>query len=134
MRSRIKWCQMSICFALECETGLCARAMDPWLSAYMIVAFFWDKSSSRSNVRSYTASLVAFADAIYSASTDDIATVGCFLDDHDMTSPPTSKANPLVDQRSSGSWAQFESVQPTRSNSPFIRLPNTRFRSMVPLR
>jgi len=56
--------------------------MDPWLSAYMIVAAF----------------LVAFADAIYSASTDNVAMVGCFLDDHDMTPPPTSKANLLVDR------------------------------------
>ena len=73
---------MSICCALEYETGLCARVMDPWLSAYMIVAAF----------------LVAFADAIYSASTDNVAMVGCFLDDHDMTPPPTSKANLLVDR------------------------------------
>ena len=72
MRSRIKWCRMSICFALECETGLCARAIEPWLSACMIVTFVWGKSSSLGNVQSHIASFVAFADTIYSTLTTSL--------------------------------------------------------------
>jgi len=43
------------------------------------------------------ASLVAVADAMYSASTDEVATVLCFFDDQDMHPSATSNTNPLTE-------------------------------------
>jgi len=79
------------------------------------------------------ASLVAVADAMYSASTDEVATVLCFFDNQDIHPPATSNANPLTEHRSSGSCPQLESVHPTRSKSPFCHLPRTNLKSTVPL-
>jgi len=49
----------------------------------MIVVFVWVKLSSSSKVQSQMASLVAVANAIYLASTDEVTTVPCFFEDQD---------------------------------------------------
>ena len=49
------------------------------------------------------ASLVALAKAIYSASTEKVAMVACFLEDQEIELPATSKIKPLVDLQSSQS-------------------------------
>jgi len=41
---------------------------------------------------------MAFSDAIYSASTEDIATVSYFFDDQVIALPVTSKVNPPTEQ------------------------------------
>ena len=43
------------------------------------------------------ASLVAFAGATHLASTEEVATVGCFLEDQVTELPAISKIKPLVD-------------------------------------
>src|ERR1700731_2485678 len=63
--------------------GFFASAIQPWLSVWMMVAIGWGNPKSESRERSQMASLVAFADAMYSASTVDNVTVGCFFKDHE---------------------------------------------------
>jgi len=46
---------------------------------------------------------VAFANTMYSASAEDIATVDYFFDDQVTVLPAISKINPSTDQQSSGS-------------------------------
>jgi len=41
--------------------------------------------------------LVTVANTIYSASTNEVATVVCFFKDYDTDSPSISKMKPLVD-------------------------------------
>jgi len=60
------------------------------------------------------ASFVAFVTAIYSASTVDNTTVGCFFADQEMEPPAILKKKLLMDRCESASCAQLESVQPTR--------------------
>ena len=73
--------------------------MQPWLSAWIMVAVVGGKSSSISKVRSYMASLVALDDAIYSASTEEMATVACFFEDQEIELPAISKTKPLVERQ-----------------------------------
>ena len=70
---------------------------------------------SSSSTRSHIASFAAFDAAIYSDSTVDNAMVGCFFDDQATLLPVTSNTKPPIDHLVSGSCAQSESVQPTRS-------------------
>ena len=76
-----------------------ARAIQPWLLAKMTVAVVGEKSNSVRSVHSHTASLVAFAEAMYSASTEEVVTVGCFFEDQVTELPATSKTKPLVDRQ-----------------------------------
>ena len=62
-----------------------------------------EKSSSVSRVQSQMAFLVALAKAIYSASTEKVAMVACFLEDQEIELPATSKIKPLVNLQSSQS-------------------------------
>ena len=78
--------------------------------------------------------LVAVTNAIYSASTDKVAIVAYFCEDHDTNPFPISKMKPLVDCWLSRSWAQFELVYLTRSKLSFVFLPNTKLNSIVLLR
>jgi len=48
-------------------------------------------------VQSHIASLVAFADAMYSASTKEVTTVVCFLEDQAIELLATSNIKLLVD-------------------------------------
>src|ERR1700731_4601943 len=115
---------MSICFARECATGFFESVIQPWLLAWMTVVVEGGEPRLVSSERSHTASLVAFAEAIYSASTVDRATVGCFFDDQETVLPATSKMKPAIERQSSASCAQSESVHPTRSTPSFLP-PNT---------
>jgi len=63
----------------------------------IIVAVVWRKLSFLRRVYSQMTFLVAVANAIYSAFTNEVATVACFFKDYDTDSPSTSKMKPLVD-------------------------------------
>ncbi len=120
---------MSICLVLAWKTGLCAKAIDLWLSPLsetlappgsipsrlllmacthvflleiLIWVCCWSGSSSPSSVRrslSQVASLTASMSVIYSASVEERATVDCLFE-HQLTGPPLSiKINPEVDFR-----------------------------------
>ncbi|GLB44847.1 hypothetical protein LshimejAT787_1801840 [Lyophyllum shimeji] len=71
---------------------------------------------------------------MYSASTVDSATVGCFFADQETEPPATSKTKPPTEHRESGSCAQFESVQPTRSVESLPFLPSTSPKLAVPVK
>ena len=75
--------------------------MQSWLLAWTMVVVAGGKSSSVSKVRSHMASLVALDDAIYSASTEEMATVACFFEDQEIELPAISKTKLLVKQQSS---------------------------------
>jgi len=45
------------------------------------------------------ASLVALDDAMYSASTEEMATVACFFEDQEIELPTILKTKPLVEQQ-----------------------------------
>ena len=68
------------------------------------------------NLFIHMASLQDSVHAIYSASVDDKATVGCFLDFQVIAAFPRIKAYPDVDFRVLISLAQSESQQPTNVN------------------
>jgi len=72
------------------------------------------------------ASFVAFADAIYSVSTDDVATVGCFFEDKAIEPP--------IDLQLSKSWTQLESVYLTRLKEFSSQYSKTKLKSAVPFR
>jgi len=74
---------------------------------------------SDSNVHSHIASLVAWSVATYSASVEELATVACFLDDHDIAPLPRLKEYPEMDFRSSMSCAKSESTCPLRMIGSF---------------
>ena len=133
---RMKWWRMLMCLAQEWATGLRDKAMQPWLSAWMMEAFTCGYPRSSRRVRSQMASRVACDAAMYSASIVECATVGCFLDDHEMCLPAISKVNPLTERRVSRSWAQSESVHSTRSVVPSVPwlLPSRSLKCAVPLR
>lgn len=91
-RSRKKWCLISKCLDLPCCDGSLDNVMAALLSHNKVVALFWARPISDSKVRSQIASLDASNAAVYSASHDDVATVLCFLDAHDMR--PEPRENP----------------------------------------
>ena len=73
--------------------------MQSWLLAWTMVVVAGGKSSSVSKVCSHMASLVALDDAIYSASTEEMATVACFFEDQEIELPAISKTKPLVERQ-----------------------------------
>ena len=89
----------------EWLTGLCASVIHSWLSTWIVIADTCLNPISSSRVQSQIASFVAFDVAMYSDSTVDSATVGCFFDDHATLLPAMSKINPPIDHLVSGSWA-----------------------------
>ena len=60
-------------------------------------------------------SVVAFANALYSASVLDLETVACFLAHHEIKLGPKNTANPPVERLSSNQPAQSESEKALRS-------------------
>ena len=52
---------------------------------------------SDSNVHSHIASFIAWSMAMYSASVEELATVACFLDDHDIALLPRLNGYPKMD-------------------------------------
>jgi len=77
---------------------------------------------------------VVFITTIYSASTVNNATVSCFSADQEMEPPVISKKKPPMDQRESGSCAQLESVEPTRSTDSLPLHLSVNLRSAVPFK
>ena len=122
-----------MCLARECVTGFQDRAMQAWLSPKSVVANIWAKPISERRVQSQMASLVAFEAAIYLDSAVESMMVGCFLEDQETIPPATLKTNPPIDLLESRSWAQSESVHPTRSTASPER-PNVSLKCAVPLR
>ena len=84
---------MLIYLAQEWPTGLWTSVIQPWLSALIIVTVIWGKSSSSSNVQSQIASFIMLAEAIYSASTEEVVIVGCFFEDQETEPLTMSKIN-----------------------------------------
>ena len=82
--SRIKKCRRSICFVRAWCSGLYAKSRAAWLSTLSEVGWAVPKPSSLRNDRKCVASLAASLAAIISASHDDSATQGCFLDIQEM--------------------------------------------------
>ena len=68
-----------MCLVREWNFGLLHKAIAPWLSSCITVGCSYVKFISFSNERSHSASCNAKLAAIYSASVDDRATIGCFL-------------------------------------------------------
>jgi len=66
-----KWCWMSICFAQEWLTGFWVRAMQPWLSAKVIVTDTWGNLSppAMSSIRQFP---LWHLNATYSTFTHDV--------------------------------------------------------------
>ena len=99
--SLMKWCQISICFVRSCWIGFLASFRADWLSIRISCAVLVGCNSqiSLNNLCSQIASLHASVLAIYSASVEDSATVGCFLDFHVMAALTSIKTYPVVDLR-----------------------------------
>ena len=72
-------------------------------------------------------SFVASASGIYSASQEDHVTVCCFFDFHDIGTLPRVITNPDVDQRSSESFAQSESVYAVSAASVSVNVRENDF-------
>jgi len=83
---------------------------------------------------SQIASFITLAKTIYSTSTKEVVTVGCFFEEEETESLSMSKINSLTKQQSSRSWAQLELVYPTKSKLSFVYLPKTKPKFIVPLR
>ena len=67
-----------------------------------------------------------FADATYSASTEEIPTDTCFFEDQETHPLATSDTKPPTERLKSTSPAQSESVHPTISTAPLPWRPKTR--------
>ena len=90
---RIKSYCISICFERARNQGFFASAMAPWLSdeIWEIFRACFDAPISQMSVLSQSTSFTAGVRAIYSASVDDKATVGCFLLAENMAPPFNTK-------------------------------------------
>ena len=115
MCSQMKWCQMAMCFVQVWLTEICASAMHPWLSAWIIVVKTYLKSIFSSSIWSQMASFVTFDVAMYSASMVERATIGCFFDDQANLLPAMSNTKSPIDFCVSLSCAQSELVHPIKS-------------------
>lgn len=77
-----------MCFVRALKHGLTAKYEAPILSHQMIVGLSKGCRNSLSKDRSQISSAVVFATALYSASVEDLATVGCFLADQEIKFVP----------------------------------------------
>ena len=84
---RMKWCLMSMCLVRLWWTGFKARSIDPLLSTCIDRGDCCLNPSSEKRVRSQIPCLEASEMAMYSASVEERATVGCFLDAQQMLPP-----------------------------------------------
>src|ERR1700761_4822750 len=80
--------------------------------------------------RVHTTSRTASIVALYSASIDERDMLRCFRDFQDIGAPATVSRNPVIDLRSSRSWAQSESeyerspVPSRRNTMPISGVPD----------
>src|SRR5713226_3580597 len=125
---------MFTCLVLSWNSGLCASAMDDWLSMWMVVGSVVSYLSSLSNRLSHTASFAACPPAMYSASVLDRATALCFLELQLVIPPPSIKTYPEVDFLSFLSLAQSASAYPFRTRPSFMPLWKVSARFLVPCR
>ena len=128
---RMKWYRTSICFDLCRLTGFLDKGIIPWLSAKIKTGPLTSPMSFIIYVR-YIPSWTAAARAIYSASHDDRATVGCFLDFQEIREPALFKLKqyPLILHLSSVDDAQSASAYQCKT---FITLSIAQFKIKGPL-
>ena len=93
---------------------------------WMIMIVIWKKLSFPRRVLSYTAFFVAFKKIMYSASIKKVAIVSYFFDDQATELLVISNKNPLIECWLLESWAQLESVHPTRSNAFLLCYSSTK--------
>ena len=96
--SRIKKWRRSICFTRPKCSGLYAMSWAAWLSTCKLTGSSVDRPSYARKALRWRASLVASESAISSASHDDKATVGCFLDDQEIAASQKWNTAPDVDR------------------------------------
>lgn len=102
-----------------------------WCSLHMIVASICGKSSSFNRVLSHMALCIAFEEAMYLASTVEIATTSCFLNDQETKLPSISNFQLLIDFWSYVFYAQLASIHPTNFISSMLRPPGLSAKSLV---
>eukprot|EP00965_Chrysotila_dentata_P130738 4322590-Pleurochrysis_carterae.AAC.1 len=83
-RSRTKKCQQSICLVRAWCSGFYAKSMADTLSMDKDVGCGQSTPNSAKSARRYTASLVPSEAVTISASQEERATVGCFLEAHEI--------------------------------------------------
>jgi len=77
------------------------------------------------------ASFVVLKDAIYSASTKEVVTVGCYFDNNKTELPVISNRKLPMEHLLFESCTQFESVHPTKLVALNLEQSKTNFRSRV---
>ena len=82
-----KWWWTSICFECAWNVGLCVMVMADWLLMRRVVGVMMSWPISTSSCRSHMASLAPWADAMYSPSMLESATVGCFFEAQLIVAP-----------------------------------------------
>jgi hypothetical protein len=92
------WQSISRCFVRSWKTGLAAMCIALWLSQYntwSLTQLIWRSLSKQYNI--HWSSHVADVIALYSASEEDLDTVGCFFVFQDMRYWPKKKHWPEIE-------------------------------------
>ena len=119
---------MLMCLAHVWVTGFRANAIQPWLSAWRMVAVTGGCPRSSSNALNHMASFVVLDAVIYLASTVDNATVDCYFDDEEMVLPTMLKMNPPTKRHESRSRVPVRCC--TECNMQLIWMPKMYFSSL----
>ena len=94
--SRMKWNRVSMCLLFLWNTWFLDNAIADVLSQKIGVGSFSVCDMSFNNLLSHTAWQEAEVAATYSASAEDIDTIGCFFDAHEIRFVPSWKTYPDV--------------------------------------
>ena len=104
--------------------------MATWLSQKSIAGFGWNTSKSFNKARIQVISYVVTAMALYFASAEDLETIDCFLDFHEIRESPKKMQKLVANLLVSIEDAQFASVYAFKWKSdlddkriPWPRLP-----------
>lgn len=100
---------ISVCLVLSWKTGFAAIWRVALLSQNNKAGWSCEMVRSQRTETSQTSSQVVVAIVLYSASADDLDTVGCFLDFQEIKESLRKKQQPAMDLRVSGQVAQSES-------------------------
>src|ERR1700761_1133266 len=100
---------MSMCLERAWNIGFSANLRADRLSIWIVVGPLFTNSSSDPSSRSHKTSQVVFERAMYSASMVERAMVGCLREIQDTGAFPRKEIYPLIDLRSTVSFAQSAS-------------------------